>query len=222
MATNPIDLTTLASVKARFNITSTTDDTLLQYLITSASLIAMHETGCGPMDWSIPAGSPLVSPQAFNENYDGNGSFRMFLRNQPIRSVESLTVNNVGFSASSGFGAPGFVIDGSGKSIALRGGGAGQGGPFTFTGWPSPNAGGCFAKGIQNVNVQYHAGFASTPWDLQDKAEVLIGVNYRLAPKREQASIAMAQGAGTISFRDWDMPLDVKRVFQSYRRSAVV
>lgn len=219
---NAIDLTTLANIKNRFNITGTSDDALLAYLITSVSLIAMHEAGCGPMDWSIPEESPLVEPVEFDEFYDGNGSYRMFLRNQPINSVAALTINGRSFSQSTGYGAPGFVIDGSGKSISLRGGGAGQGGPFTFTGWPGWGAGYAFCKGIQNVEVQYTAGFASAPWDLQDKAEVAIGVNYRQAAKREQASIALAQGAGTTTFRDMDLPMDVKRVFQSYRRSALV
>lgn len=219
---NAIDLTTLADLKARFNITSASNDALLGYLITSASLQAMHEAGVGPMDWSIPAKSPFVEPVTFHEFYDGNGSVRMFLRNRPIQSVTTLLINNVGISQSTSFGAPGFVIDGDGKSLALRGGGAGQGGPFTLTGWPGASAGGAFVKGIQNIEIVYSAGFASTPWDLKDKAEVLIGVNYRQAPKREQASMAMAQGAGTVSFRDWDMPPEVLRTFQSYRRSAMV
>lgn len=221
---NVVDLTTLTNVKSRYTVTTTVDDSLIQYLITSASIVALRETGYGPSDWTIPAtgGSPLNSPCSFTENYDGNGSPRMFLRNQPIRSVQALTINGVSISASTGFGAPGYVIDQNGKSLSLRGGGAGSGGPFTFTGWGGSAAGYYFSKGIQNVSVQYTAGFDSTPFDLQDGVEILVGVNYRRAPKREQASIAMAQGAGTIAFRDWEIPPEVLRTFRAYRRSALV
>lgn len=219
-----IDVTTLTNVKTRLgpNFSGTGDDTLLSYLITSLSLFLLHEVGMGPMDWSIPAASPLVAQVPFNEWYDGNGSERMFLRNQPIVSVQALTINGVPIQASAAYGQPGYVIDGSGKSLAIRCGGAGSATTFTFSRFGFRGGGQYFQKGIQNINVQYTAGFASTPYDLQDKAEGQIAVTYQQKNRRDQASQAMAQGAGTSAFRDWAITPELALVIRKYKRVAMV
>ena len=57
MAANPIDLTTLAAVKAWLQIGtgSTADDGILQDAITAFSAYALRATSRGPADGSIPS-----------------------------------------------------------------------------------------------------------------------------------------------------------------------
>lgn len=221
---NAIDLTTLTNVKGRLGpgFSGTGDDTLLSYLITSVSLFVLHETGMGPMDWSIPAKSPLVEQVSFNEWYDGNGKVRMFLRNQPIVSVQALSINGRAIQASAAYGQPGYVIYGDGKSLAIRCGGGGSAATFTFSSFAFRGGGQYFQEGIQNINAQYTAGFASTPFDLQDKVEAEVAITYQRKNRRDQASQAMAQGAGTSAFRDWAITPELALLIPKYKREAMV
>lgn len=163
---SPLDLTTLANVKAWLKIgpNATAEDALIQSVITSAGMFWLTWTGRGNGDGSVPAQSPFNQAVAYNETYDGSGSLdvqgnsRMFLRNAPIQSVQQLTVNTVVIQQSTSFGQPGWVIDSGGKSILMRGGGQGVG-SFTNNFWPLGGAGAFFRRGGQNINVQYTAGF---------------------------------------------------------------
>ena len=218
MSASPIDLTTLAAVKQALNVAGTNDDALIQFLITSWSSYFLWRTGCGGQDQDYSQ-SPFADVCDWSEVYDGNGTWRLFLRNYPVTAVSSLNVNGVVIGASSGVGAPGYVIDATGKSVSLRLGG-GATGTFSFNSYPGVGyvPGGFFTKGIQNVAISYSAGFAETPFDIQWAANVSVGVQYKRAQRRDQASQAMGAGAGTISFRDWVNPPEAERVIVAYTR----
>lgn len=224
---NPdFDLTTVDAVKSWLSSngmagSSTTDDGNIQALITAASIYWLVRTGRGPADGSVPQKSPLVEQVQYNEWYDGNGSQRLFVRNSPIASVQLLMIGNITIPQSNAYNVPGFVVDGSGKSIALRAGGGGSG-TFSFTSFASGGCGYVFWKGLQNVNVQYTAGFNGTPADIEIACRTMVGVNYQRARRRDQSSQAMAAGAGTISFKtDWIVPPEVAQVIRNYSRTAI-
>jgi hypothetical protein len=221
--TNPIDLTTLTAVKKWATVAAAGDDQEIQDCITAFSSWVLTRTGRGPQDGSIPSASPFVTPVSYTENYDGNGSDKMFLRNSPIQSVTTLTINGVVIPLSAAWNQTGYVITGDKKAIALRNGNGGGNAPSftttTFGGWM---LGRYFIRGIQNVNVVYSAGYAGVPFDLEMCARKVVALNYKRTGWLGQKSQSMAHGAGTISFGDWEMDKDCERTICSYERRAMV
>lgn len=224
--TNPIDLTTLAAVKLWLTMGSgTTDDQSIQDCITAASAYWIWDLGVGPQNGVTPTQSPLKTViTGITETYDGSGSNRMFLRIRPIVAVSALSVNGIAVPASSGVNVPGFVIDGTGKSISIRSGFGAPGGGMLTVGFSYFNIryrGWAFAEGIQNVQVTYSAGFAVTPYDIELAVRQMVAVNYKRRQWIDQKAQAMASGAGTVSYRDWELPPEVRSVMDHYRRRAL-
>lgn len=220
---NAIDLTTLTAVRNIVGAVSTASDQTLQDCITAFSAWALTLTGRGPMDGSIPATSPLASIVSYNETYDGNGSPVLFLRNTPIQAVSALTVSGLVIPLSSAWGVKGYVISGDKKSLKMRSGGGGSGPSFSTTNFGAVTGAGLyFVRDIQNVNVVYTAGYAAVPFDLEMCARKVVALNYKRFSSIGQKSQAMAQGAGTVSFGQWEMDDDCRRTMTSYKRTAMV
>lgn len=223
IAPNDIDLTDLDTVKAWLhsgkNPAGNSDDGSIQLCITAASRWWLSQTSRGQSS-GINLISPFVEPCPYNEWYDGSGSDTLAIKNDPIRTVTLLTVGNITIVASTQYGLPGYVIDQSQKFIRLRGGGAGSGN-FTFTGYPSGAGGYFFAKGIQNVNVQYTAGFDSVPEDVQRAVTQQVAMNYKRKGYADQSSVSMASGAGTTSYRNWKIAPEVQQTLQDYKATRI-
>ena len=75
------DLTTLATVKQALRLASTTDDTLISRMITTAS-----ET---MLSW---LNRPILSAP-FTDTFDGNGGSKLVLPNYPVTAIASVTVD---------------------------------------------------------------------------------------------------------------------------------
>lgn len=154
MTANPIDLSTVAIVESYLAAASNPAlDANVQALISSASQYWLWRTGL----------STLNSVASYDEWRDGNGSDRLFLWNRPIIAVQAVNVFGNSIPQSTGPTKPGWVIDSTLKSIALRnlsssprpfinvppwGGTFRNGGSFYG-----------FARGIQNIEIQYLAGY---------------------------------------------------------------
>lgn len=158
--TDPGDLTTVEDAMAWLTVTNVAEADIIQFLVTAASQDFLQRTGKDTLNSVLP----------FNEWYDGSGSNRQFVRNAPIISVLSVAVDGRVLAASTSLSTSGYVIDQSRKSLSIRLGGCAAG--STFRG-----RGEFFAKGMQNVNIQYTAGYslqqnepqqvpAATPWQL--------------------------------------------------------
>ena len=167
MGANVIDLTTVAAVNAILGQTSSVDQALIQTEVTAYSQNILTRTSRGF----------LSGVRSYSERYNGNGSQEQGLRNYPILAVSSLSVNGIAIPASPDFISAGYVIDteGSQSFLALVSNGSGLG-----AGWPDdrwgvrPGGWGAygnapplgsspyrFAPGIQNVAVQYTAGYTT-------------------------------------------------------------
>ncbi len=208
MSTAKFDLTTVAAVIRYLGSQNVSDDEKLsiQRCITSASQYWLW--ACGKT--AVDGVSPFVAPVTIDEWYDGNGNARLFVRNTPLKSITLLEVNGVSIAESTAFGVRGWIIDSSKKSITIRSGGS------------TRNIYGGFTKGETNVHLISLAGFDQTPFDIADKATVMVAVNYKRRQWIDQSSQAMAAGAGTITFRDWELPPDVVSVMGNYSRTAIV
>ena len=207
-----------------FPITDQTD-ALLSRLITAASSYILYRSGFGPTDGSAPTQSPFTQSVPYNEFYDGNGNDRLFLRNYPITAVSLVTIN--GITIPSGIGqpytTPGYVIDQSGKCLAFRSSGYSAGGgwfPRNYSAFPY-NYGNIYqwTQGTQNINVQYSAGYAQTPYALNDACIKLVGYNYRT--KRDAygiKQIAKGDAGGSTTYETWIVPPDCEEVIRYYSR----
>lgn len=168
-----IDLTTINLVREWIPAPATTpspgtlaqQNSVLQAAITAISADFLKRMGYGPQNGQAPTQSPFNQPVQYSEVYDGSGTSRLFLRNRPIISVQSLTIFGLAVQQSSGPGASGFAIDGSGKSISLV---------SVAPGFPlSPvfplGAIAKFPRGTQNIAITYTAGYSSVsvPAELQ-------------------------------------------------------
>lgn len=217
---SPMDLTTLDNVKDYLGIDTDNDDNLLQSLITANGFYWLWFCGLGNQN-GVNTQSPLNSVCSFTDTYDGNGSNRFYLRNRPIISVASLQINGVSIPQSSGYGQAGFLIDGDAKSLAIQQGSAGATANFSFQGWPWPQSGPYFQKGIQNILVNYSAGFEVTPFDVELASKQTVALTWQKKGRQDVASEAMAMGAGTISFRNFTIPPEALKTMIAYQRQSM-
>src|ERR1019366_7185851 len=101
----------------------------------------------------------------------------LLIRNWPIRAVSAVAINTIAVLQSTAPNVQGWVVDASGRFLALRGGNAVSAGGLlmnTFGNLYRMRGGGGFAgwgigftEGIQNIAVSYTAGFSATPFDLE-------------------------------------------------------
>lgn len=149
------DLAQLADLKAWLAGSSgigATDDGTCARLITDVSgLIYAY------------LGRPSLLPRTVNERYDGNGKRRLYLRQYPVASIASLTIDDVAIpaaptpSAGSAWPQSGYLLEpwdgappGGIQAIDLYG-------SFVF-GQPTRS----FVGGRQNISVSYTAGYQVT------------------------------------------------------------
>jgi hypothetical protein len=228
LVSSPLDLVTVSQVKAWISAqglpsTNATDDVNIQECLSAISVQWLWRTGHGPSDGTVPTQSPFVEPVAFNENYDGNNSNRLFLRQTPIVSVAQLSISGVMIPQSTGYSSAGFAIHQDGRSIIIRNGGGFGAANVTTTSffgffWT-------FLRDVnnpQNINVQYTAGYAATPVDVMMTAIEMTAQNYKRRAWIDQKSQALANGAGTTTFRDWEFSPNVLKVMNAYTRRAIV
>lgn len=240
LAPAPQDLVDLARVKQYLEIApeNTTDDDLLQSLITGASNYWLLRT----------CRDSLNAVTDYTETYDGTGGMRLPLRNYPIVSVASVSVGGGAFAGSDGTTA-GWVIDQSRKALVV----VGMTSTYPYYGWPFSGYacvssyeriatqdvddfirnmvtvkdttyilgvnGIGFARGIQNIQVAYTAGYPATPLDVTMAVTKQVAITYKRRSWVDQKSIILPQGGGTTTYRDWELPPDIEHVLQLYTRT---
>ena len=156
------DLTTLAKAKRFLQISGADDDDLIKLLIASTTvLVATY------LNRNL-----LMS--GYQERYSGAGSTRLLLRQTPVQSVISLTINGVIIPASDGVSL-GYRFDD--LSITL--------------------VGRVFSHGINNVEADYVAGFDDVPADIELAVLDTVAREYRERQRIGKKSDAQPQGGNT-------------------------
>lgn len=204
---NSVDLVTVDVVKDWLGVPSTNADSdgMIQLLISSFSRFVLNYTGM----------TSFNSIQQYTEIYDGNGATRMFLRNYPVLSVSTVTIGAFQVPQSNGINVSGFYVEPSGKSIAFRSSSAGIYPQFSI--YPYR-----FTSGQGNIQVVYSAGYSSVPFDLQEACMKQISIYYKRKDYQDLASKALStgNGAGTITYRSWQLLPEVNAVLDFYSRYA--
>jgi hypothetical protein len=141
-----------------------TDDNLLQRLISAAS------------DWIRLETSRRFEANNYTETRSGAGGRQMvlFLKNRPIITVSKLYIDGIEIPARP-IGANNFNTDGysfSENYISLRGH--------------------IFTDGIDNIEVQYQAGFNEVPRDLEQTCIEAVSWAYREIDRLGQTSKVLA------------------------------
>lgn len=172
------DLCTLAEVKAWLPVNQSTDDTMLQRLITDQSQNAMDFMG-----------RANIMSQSYTDQYSGVGGNRIMLRNWPVTAIAAVSVNGISISAqTSPPNGAGYIFN------AWNGVGVGAPCMLGLSGYS-------FAPGFQNISVTYTAGYASIPGPVKDAVIELVALHYKERQRIGMNSVSDGQTSTTYNRR---------------------
>jgi uncharacterized phiE125 gp8 family phage protein len=185
MAAN--DLVSIADVKAYLGgDLQSNDDAVLSRLISAAS--AFFVTACA---------RPILQ-QTYSELYDGKGNGRLYLRNTPVVSVTSLSIDSITVPQATAPGQSGWRLN---NNIVLL-----------FGHW--------FNRALANVAVTYVAGYAAPPADVAEAVMELVGLRYRGRDRLGKVSESMG-GMATTAYAQKDVSPFVASVIARYARATL-
>ena len=192
-----IDLTTLAAVKSFGEFKTTTEDNLLQAMITAFSQYVLDRTGRRSFNSIV----------AYTDSFNGNGRPTLWLNDWPVTGLTQVIVNGATQILSTGPTVPGIVIGPNQKSIG-----------FAYGSF------GLFSKGFNNISVAYTAGYSSTPDNLAQACceAVVLNSKRRAWTDMRSKSIGTGGSNGTTSYQDWELPPHVDRIINQFTRTAVL
>jgi hypothetical protein len=73
----------------------------------------------------------------------------------------------------------------------------------------------------EGVELQVSYNMPGTPPDVQLAVTQMVAINYKRKSWIDQKSQAMSHGAGTVTYRDWELPKEIRSVMVAYTRTAV-
>jgi uncharacterized phiE125 gp8 family phage protein len=150
------DLATLPEVKAFLNITNGNSDTSIQSMLSASSDMITNRIG------------PVGGSPTFSEWYDGGGP-KIVLRHAPVQSIVKITE---AWGATMIYTLNASVLDGTPTDMGQWGYSVDLGAGIITrraAGYATP-----FARGVQNINVQYVAGYATVPEELKLATKLLV------------------------------------------------
>jgi hypothetical protein len=179
------DLVSLGDVKAYLGgDLQSNDDAVLSRLISAAS--AFFVTAC----------ARSILEQSYSELYDGKGNGRLYLRQTPVTSVTSLSIDNIPVPQAMVPGQSGWRLNGN---VILL-----------FGHW--------FNRALANVAVTYTAGYASAPADVAEAVMELVGLRYRGRDRLGKVSESMG-GMATTAYAQKDVSPFVASVIARYAKA---
>ena len=140
-----------------------------------------------------------IASQSYTDTIDGAGGYRLQFANYPVTAVSIVTVDGISIPAASLPAVSGWT-------------------GYVFTPTQIALQGYCFTRGYSNVILNYTAGFASTPADIEEAVIELIAMRYMERTRIGQNSKSIA--GETISFNIKDFPATTQTILTNYRRVA--
>ncbi|MFQ5834321.1 MAG: hypothetical protein ACE5HR_00145 [bacterium] len=138
-----------------------------------------------------------VEAAAYDEYYDGDGSLEIHTKQFPINSVSSLTHEDENGNTVYTWTSVDYAYESQGL-IKLRKG--------------------KFPKGIQNIRIQYNAGYTTLPKDLEDA--VIDHILWKKANRQGKDLGLRTKSLGDGGYQIYQMgiPDKIKIVYDLYRR----
>lgn len=185
----PVTLSDLATIKGILQISNTNSDSLLTSMLAAASGAIQRYCNRNFQNTTV------------TENYNGSGTYALFLNQRPITGVTSVVINGVTIPRQPDINAYGWTFDNNCLYLV----------------------GGYFQMGIQNISVTYTGGLAVSPSltpDLWDACAWWVAMEYQ-AKGRIGLNTQSLDGQ-TTSFLISKMPYQVRIVLDQYRSMAQV
>lgn len=187
-----MNLTNYNNVAAWLKVQNTTDQAILQRMIAQTSQRILNYIN-----------KPDLTVQTFNETISGRDTSRIILRNYPVISITSLTVDTVLIPQSPGVGQYGWTLTPLDGAISSRQQELGIDGWVSYYPRGSNNgygyqdgyrpsrsgSGKCFPRGINNIVCVYQAGYG-----IQNEAQTIPATPYQLAPLCPHGNFAADNG----------------------------
>lgn len=186
------DLCTLQNVKEWLNQTTTTDDAMLARMIASQSQNALNYMN-----------RSAILSAAYTEKYSGVGMPSIMLRQWPVTAVAAVSINGIAIAAQT---APPWGV---GYFFA----------PYTGPGVGGPCllgvSGSVFARGLNNIQVTYTAGYAAVPDAIENAVIEMVALRYR---ERSRIGItSQSDGQTTTSFVKDSMTPSIAEALDKYK-----
>jgi hypothetical protein len=163
-------------------------DSLLSRLISAASAYMQA--------WM----SRTIALTTYSETRNGVGGQRLPLVNTPVVSVASLLINGAAIPVRPPLGA---------GSTNAPGGYVNDDMSIMVCGWS-------FCRGFQNITINYNAGFATTPPDIEQACIDIVGEWFRYMARIGKLSEGIE--GQTITFTNAQVPPRALGVMQTYKR----
>jgi len=138
--------------------------------------------------------SRQIAIDTYTEKRSGHGGVVMACTAAPLVTVSAVTINGQSIPASSSFGQAGYTFDD--RFIYLYGY--------------------CFARGGNNVQLAYSAGFAVVPPEIEEAVIQTISIRYK---ERDRIGLNSKSLAGeSISYMIKDFPATALTTLQNYKK----
>lgn len=180
----------LSDVQAYLGDSASSSSAVLDTLIANAS--GMIEQYC----------NRTFALADYTETRNGRNTETLYLRQQPIVSVASLKINGIAVQASPDTRTYGYVFDD--QQLYIRGASGSYGQQDRFV------------RGVQNIVVQYSAGFATIPDDVAQACIELVADKFAKRNRIDKSSETLGTQQ-TQAYVMSDMPARVKAALASYR-----
>lgn len=190
-------LCALQDVKTYLGITSASEDAMLTALVSAAS--TQIENYC----------NRIFAQASYTETRNGNDAGAIFVRQFPIVSVQSVVVSGLVVPAATDTTSFGYTFDEERIYIRRDRWDA----PARVSGYPVR-----FERGVQNVVLQYTAGYATIPADLVQACVELVGWKRAKRERLDKTSETLGNQQ-TQAFKLDGMPPSVINALENYRMS---
>lgn len=135
-----------------------------------------------------------IVSQTYQDVFDGNGGNKYMTFAYPVNAVASVFVDGIAIPASSSPLTPGYVASKTRVSLI----------------------GYAFSNGLQNCVVNYTAGYASIPTEIEQSCIEIVGLRYRA---RSRIGVASKSANGeSISFSQVDLTGAIQDVLLQYKK----
>jgi uncharacterized phiE125 gp8 family phage protein len=136
-----------------------------------------------------------IAITAYNAVRDGHGGVRMMFSNYPVISVQSILIDDQAIPLATNSQSAGYQFNST--SVWLQGG-------YKFT------------RGYGNVQLNYTAGFAAVPNEVEQACIELVSLRYKERDRIGQVSKSI--GGETVTFTQKDFTDSVETALTNYKK----